>query len=205
MRKSTKIVFIFVFLLILLDQTTKFLIYEYFKVKHIGNEYYTVSPDRNEISILGEIVKFVYVENAGMAFGIQFGELKIFLSLFSLFASIVLAYVILKIPDYPFAVQFAFGLILAGAIGNLIDRVFYGLIFGYAPIFYGRVIDFIQVDIPDIRIGNTINYTHWPVFNVADSCVSIGVVLLIIFNKHIPNLNVIFKKKNQSQSADGTN
>ncbi len=203
MAKSTKVVLIVAFLLILLDQVSKFLIYDYFQVKHIGNEYYITSPDRTEISILGDIVKFVYVENAGMAFGIQFGELKVALSLFSVIASIILAYIILKIPNYPWIIQIAFGLILAGAIGNLIDRLFYGMIFGYAPLFYGRVIDFIQVDIPDIHIGNIINYTHWPVFNVADSCVSVGVLLLILFNKYLPNFAVIFKKKSQVDSSNG--
>lgn len=193
-----------VILLILLDQISKLLIYDYFQVKHIGRDYYTTSPERNELSIIGDTVKFVYVENAGMAFGIQFGEFKIILSLFSLLASIALAYIIWKIPNYPFVIQLAFGLVLAGAIGNLIDRMFYGLIFGYAPLFYGRVIDFVQVDIPDIHIGNIINYTHWPVFNVADSCVSIGVVLLIIFNKYIPNFSAIFRGQSHSSTKDGT-
>lgn len=203
MAKSTKLIFVIAVFLILLDQFTKYLIYDYFKVQHIGSEYYIISPERSEIQVLGEFIKFVYVENAGMAFGIQFGEFKIILSLFSIFASIVLVIIIIRISHSPFIIQLAFGLILAGAIGNLIDRVFYGVIFGYAPIFYGRVIDFIQVDIPDINIGNIINYTHWPVFNVADSCVSIGVVLLIIFNKYIPNFSVLFKKKSQGDVTDG--
>lgn len=203
MAKSTKLIFVIAVFLILLDQFTKYLIYDYFKVQHIGSEYYIISPERSEIQVLGEFIKFVYVENAGMAFGIQFGEFKIILSLFSIFASIVLVIIIIRISHSPFIIQLAFGLILAGAIGNLIDRVFYGVIFGYAPIFYGRVIDFIQVDIPDINIGNIINYTHWPVFNVADSCVSIGVVLLIIFNKYIPNFSVLFKKKSRGDVTDG--
>ncbi|MCX7908718.1 MAG: signal peptidase II [Ignavibacteria bacterium] len=204
MDKRTKIVFIIVVLLIALDQISKLLIYDHFQVKHIGNDFYTISPERSEINIIGEVVKFVYVENAGMAFGIQFGEFKIILSLFSIFASILLVIIIYKLAQFPFVIQFAFGLILAGAIGNLIDRVFYGVIFGYAPLFYGRVIDFVQVDIPDIKIANIINYTHWPVFNVADSCVSIGVVLLILFNKHIPNFSVLFGKKQQETTPNGT-
>jgi signal peptidase II len=76
-------------------------------------------------------------------------------------------------------------LILAGAFGNFIDRMFYGVIYGNSPLFYGLVVDFIQVDIPDITF-NSITYTHWPVFNIADSCVSIGMVFLLFFNKFIP-------------------
>ncbi|MFN3305947.1 MAG: signal peptidase II, partial [Candidatus Kapaibacteriota bacterium] len=150
--------------------------------------------------------KFVYVENAGMAFGIQFGEFKIFLSIFSIIASILIGILINRISNAPFVIQLAFGLIFSGAVGNLIDRVFYGVIFNYAPLFYGRVIDFIQIDIPDIRIGNVVNYTHWPVFNVADSCVSIGVVLLLIFNKYIPSFSLLIRQGNQKvEPDDGAN
>lgn len=198
MMKQTLLLFCIVFFLILADQISKFLIYNHFNVQHIGKESYFVPNPDSEIQVIGEFVKFVYVENAGMALGIKFGKFKVILSLFSVFASIFLIWLILRIQDYPFIIQLSFGLILAGAIGNLIDRVFYGLIFGYAPLFYGRVIDFIQVDIPDIRIGNLINYTHWPVFNIADSCVSIGVVLLVIFNKKLPNFSTIFRKSSES-------
>ncbi len=206
MARSTKIIFFISFVLILLDQVSKQMIYNYFQVQHINNEYYVISQEKPEIKIIGEVVKFVYVENAGMAFGIQFGEFKIFLSIFSIIASILIGILLHKISESPFVIQLAFGLIFAGAVGNLIDRVFYGVIFNYAPLFYGRVIDFIQVDIPDIRIGNIINYTHWPVFNVADSCVSIGVVLLLIFNKHIPSFSSLFRQGNPKvEPGDGAN
>lgn len=202
MARSTKIVLIISIVLIIFDQLSKQLIYNYFEVQHINKNYYSISSEKSEIKIIGELVKFVYVENAGMAFGIQFGELKILLSIFSIFASILLGILIFRISKSPFIIQLAFGLIFAGAVGNLIDRVFYGVLFNYAPLFYGRVIDFIQVDIPDIRIGSLVNYTHWPVFNVADSCVSIGVVLLLIFNKHIPNLSNILKNPTPKVSSD---
>jgi signal peptidase II len=195
MKKQTIIVFAIVLLLIIIDQVSKYLIYGHFKVQHLGSQSYVVSNPDAEIKIIGDTVKFVYVENAGMAFGIQFGEFKIILSLFSIFASILLIWLIIKIKDSPIEIQIAFGFILAGAVGNLIDRVFYGVIFGYAQLFYGRVIDFIQVDIPDIHIGNLINYTHWPVFNVADSCVTIGVALLVIFNRKLPNFSALLKRK----------
>jgi signal peptidase II len=195
MKKQTIIVFAIVLLLIIIDQVSKYLIYGHFKVQHLGSQSYVVSNPDAEIKIIGDTVKFVYVENAGMAFGIQFGEFKIILSLFSIFASILLIWLIIKIKDSPIVIKIAFGFILAGAVGNLIDRVFYGVIFGYAPLFYGRVIDFIQVDIPDIHIGNLINYTHWPVFNVADSCVTIGVALLVIFNRKLPNFSALLKRK----------
>ena len=64
----------------------------------------------------------------------------------------------------------------------------YGVLYGEGALFYGLVVDFIQVDIPDVNWFGQV-YTHWPVFNVADSCVSCGMVLLFILNKKIPMLN----------------
>jgi signal peptidase II len=75
-------------------------------------------------------------------------------------------------------------LILGGAIGNLIDRTFYGVIYGYAPIFYGRVVDFFNVDFFDFTIlGRT--YDRWPIFNIADASVTVGVILLVIFHSNV--------------------
>lgn len=202
MKDRSKLVFAMVILLIAFDQLTKILILNHFQVKHIGSDHYYVQNLDAEISVLGDFVKFVYVENAGMAFGLQFGEFKILLSLFSIFASIFLAILLFKLKNHNIFIQISFGLILAGAIGNLIDRLFYGVIFGYSPLFYGRVVDFIQVDIPDVSIG-PINYTHWPVFNVADSCVSVGVILLLIFSKHLPSFSSLFSKNKQTQQKDG--
>lgn len=177
--------------LIIIDQSCKFLIHSHFKVKYLTPDYYIVSNPNSEIRLIGDFVKFVYVENAGMAFGLQFGKYKVLLSLFSIIASIFLFVLVLKLENEKIPVQISFSLITAGAIGNLIDRVFYGTIFGYGKIFWGRVIDFVQVDIPDLTIGS-LHYTHFPVFNLADSCISIGVIILLIFNKQIPNIKLLF-------------
>lgn len=183
--------------LLLLDQSSKVLIHNHFDVKYLNSDYYVIKNPDSEIRVIGDIVKFVYVENAGMAFGVQFGEYKVLLSIFSIVASIFLIAIVLKLEREKILIQIAFSLISAGAIGNLIDRVFYGIIFGYGKIFWGRVIDFVQVDIPDISIGS-VNYTHFPVFNVADSCITIGVVILILYNKHIPNIKHYFLSKNKN-------
>jgi len=96
-----------------------------------------------------------------------------------------LAYYLRVISNANRWIRIAIMLILAGAFGNFIDRMFYGVLYEEGPLFYGLVVDFIQIDIPDITIG-TLTYTHWPVFNVADSCVTSGMILLILFNKHLP-------------------
>jgi len=134
-------------------------------------------------NIIGEFVKFTFVENPGMAFGIDVGETsKLFLSLFSIVASVGILIYLFKLKDEKLILRLALALILGGAIGNMIDRTFYGLFYGYAPIFYGRVVDFINVDFFDFSIfGRT--YERWPIFNIADSAVTVGVILLLIFQK----------------------
>ena len=98
-------------------------------------------------NIIGEFVKFTFVENPGMAFGIDVGETsKLFLSLFSIIASIGILIYLFKLKDEKLILRLALALILGGAIGNMIDRTFYGIFYGYAPIFYDRVVDFINVD-----------------------------------------------------------
>ena len=171
-NKSTKY-YIIAVVLVLIDQVTKIAIKELFYYGEI-------------IPVFGDIIQLTYIENYGMAFGITFGWGKIFLSLLSMIASGALVYYIYKIQnDIPFIVGFALTLVLAGAFGNGIDRCFYGVIFGTGDLFYGGVVDFILVDIPDIDFL-FLHYTHFPVFNVADSCVTCGVILLLFVHKKLP-------------------
>ncbi len=188
--RETKLLIFGAVLLVILDQATKLAVkgFSLFGIEHQGM-YYAES-----IKVIGDFLQITYIENPGMAFGIQFGAGKIFLSLFSIFAGIGLGYYLVKLEGFSKWVRIGVMLIFAGAVGNLIDRVFYGVIFGESPLFYGKVVDFIQVDIPDIHFLG-LNYTHWPVFNVADSCVSCGVVLLLLIHNKIPTFKQVFGKK----------
>ncbi|TAL70396.1 MAG: signal peptidase II [Bacteroidetes bacterium] len=194
-NKSTYFLFLTATLLILFDQVTKLLV----KGFVFGGLNFHGMSIGESISVIGDFLQITYVENSGMALGITFGAGKIFLSIFSIIASIGLAYYLLKLDKFSIWVRIGVMLIFAGAFGNLIDRVFYGIFFNESPLFYGRVVDFIQVDIPDINIWN-IHYTHFPVFNIADSCVSVGVVLLLIAHNKIPTFNEVFR--NNYNAAD---
>ncbi|HEX2868513.1 MAG TPA: signal peptidase II [Ignavibacteriales bacterium] len=132
--------------------------------------------------LIGNFLRITFVENPGIAFGIDLGiSSKLFLSLFSIAASIGIIYYLYKVRNDRFILRFALALILGGAVGNLIDRVFYGVFYGYAPLFFGKVVDFIDVDFFDVNFfGYT--YDRWPIFNVADMAVSIGVLLLVAFS-----------------------
>ena len=177
---SHRLLFI-AFLLIVFDQATKIAVkgFSLLGFTHPGMFI------GESISVIGEFLRFTFVENPGMAFGVEFGSGKIFLTLFSLIASIGLVYYLLKIESAKIQIRIAIMLILAGAFGNFIDRMFYGVLYGEGPLFYGLVVDFIQIDIPDIQIGQ-FAYTHWPVFNIADSCVSIGMILILLYNRYLP-------------------
>jgi signal peptidase II len=197
MKKNTSLFFFFSILLIFFDQVTKILVkgFNLFGYSYDGFGY----GERAEF--IGDVVQFTFVENPGMAFSIEFGEGKIFLSLFSIIASILLAIYITKIEEKPKGYILSVILIFAGATGNMIDRVFYGVFYDYGPLFYGKVVDFILVDIPNIEIFGKY-YDYFPVFNVADSCVSVGIVLLLFYNQHIPTLSELRNKHNNQENND---
>ena len=134
-------------------------------------------------NILGDFFKLTFVENPGIAFGIDVNETsKLLLSIFTLFASIGILYYLWKSRDQKLIVRLALAFILGGAIGNLIDRTFYGVFYGYEKIFYGHVVDFFNVDFFDFTIfGRT--YERWPIFNIADASVTVCVLLLLIFHR----------------------
>lgn len=170
-------------ILILLDQVTKVAVkgFTLFGYHHEGMMLGESKP------FIGEAVRFTFVENPGMAFGISWGEAKIVLTLLTFAITGFLAWYLRAMRDASWQIQLAFSLLLAGATGNLIDRAFYGVFYNEGPLFYGLVVDFIQVNIPDINWFG-IEYTHFPVFNIADSCVSVGIVMLLIFGGKMPSV-----------------
>ena len=165
----------------------------------------------DEFPVIGRWFIIHFVENNGMAFGFEFGGEygKIFLSLFRVLAVIGIGYYILKMVkrDIPMGFIACASLIFAGAIGNIIDSAFYGLIFsdsygqvaslfpeggGYATFLHGRVVDMFYFPLvsgiyPDWLpfIGGSDFQFFRPVFNIADSSISIGIFSIIIFYRKL--------------------
>ena len=126
-------------------------------------EKFLLSLDTNSVNVFGEeLVRFTLAYNTGIAFSIKLGS-RYFLSTISVLASIFIIYLIVKIDLKKKIELWAFTFILGGAVGNLIDRVM-----------YGKVIDFIDCDFPDFIMR------RWPIFNIADSFVTVGMVFLAI-------------------------
>lgn len=136
-------------------------------------------PYGSRIPIIGDFIQLTFIENPGMAFGIEVAN-KEYLALFIIIASVGLLVYLYKIRKESFWLRMPLALILAGAIGNLINRVFFGVLFGYAPLLKGNVVDFIDVDFFDLQIFDY-NMNRWPIFNFADIAVTTGVVFLLIF------------------------
>jgi len=137
----------------------------------------------DSIPVLGNFLQLTYIENPGMAFGIQMQN-KLLFTVLSVVATLIVLLYMIRLSHERFLFRFSLALILGGAIGNLIDRII-----------RGRVVDFIDVEFFDISIPSFdlwfihfpgYGLTRWPVFNVADSAVTCGLVvltLILIFQK----------------------
>lgn len=166
---------------VLADQITKLLV-KGFSIPFLGINYDGMYLGQM-ISVFGDFFRITFVENPGMAFGYDPGSsFKLIISLFSLLASIGLVFYLFAIRNKSLSLRIAIALILGGAIGNLIDRTLYGVIFDYAPLFYGKVVDFFDFDFFNFTLFGR-SYDRWPVFNIADAAVTIGVLILVLFYK----------------------
>lgn len=158
--------------------------------------------------------RIYFIENNGMAFGMEIIG-KLFLTLFRIVAVGGLCYFIYYLIKHNARQGFvlAVSLLLAGAAGNIFDSLFYGLLFsdsyghlatflpdggGYAPLFYGKVVDMLYFPIIKNSMGETIFFS--PVFNIADSAISVAAGIILIFYRKDLNEHLESKKsKKQSQ------
>lgn len=132
------------------------------------------------ITVIGDdLLRWTYIENPGMAFGIDPGN-KLLFSIFTVGIVIWLCYYFWSVRNETMKLRVPLAIVLGGAFGNLFDRLFYGIWFQEDGFLHGRVVDFIDFDIPNIDMFG-IHMNRWPVFNIADIAVSCGVIALILF------------------------
>jgi len=166
-------------IIILCDQLTKLMV-KGIHIPALGISW-TGMPYGSSRPILGDFFRLTYIENPGMAFGIDVGG-KLYFSIFSIIASIAIVYYLYRTRHESLGFRMALAMILGGAVGNLIDRVFYGVLFDDAPLFFGKVVDFFDLDFFNITIGGY-HMSRWPVFNIADASVTLGVLLLLFTHR----------------------
>jgi len=179
--------FLFALLLIGIDQASKMAVHHYMQPGFAG-----------QLSLIGDWFKLHYVLNPGMAFGMQlthdYG--KLILSLFRLVAMAGIGWYLVHLAHQgaPNGLLWAMAMILAGAVGNVIDSTFYGVLLDNAPYgsptpwFHGQVIDMVFVDVWEGFIPDWVplwggQYYSTPIFNIADSCIFIGVCLILFFQR----------------------
>lgn len=196
MKKRT--VFLIIFLIVVADQVLKIFIKTHY---HAGESH----------PVLGHWFQLYFIENEGMAYGWKLGGEfgKMLLTLFRLAAVIFGVFYIKKIIERKYNPGFIFcvALIFAGALGNLIDSMFYGLIFesstafpyniarifpahGYAGFLHGKVVDMLYFPIIHTRFplwvpvwgGEYFDFFS-PIFNLADASISIGIISIFVFQK----------------------
>ena len=144
------------------------------------------------IPVVGRLFRFTFTENPGMAFGLELGGGdvgKLFLSVFSVLATAAIGVWLWRVRHAPRTYRLALALILGGALGNVVDRVFYGAVWGYAPLGFGNVVDFLHLDVGTLRIPEVvpgIGGAAWhlfPIGNVADVSILVGITLLLVAQK----------------------
>ncbi|MFC0519054.1 lipoprotein signal peptidase [Mucilaginibacter angelicae] len=149
---------------------------------------------QEEIRFLGSRGMLHYTENNGMAFGMEWGgdAGKLALTLFRIVAVCGIIYTLIYLIKHKFhrGLIMNVALILAGAMGNIIDSTFYGLMYNYASLFHGKVIDMFYF--PLLRGTYPSWFPFWggqyfeffrPVFNLADASICVGVIMILLYQK----------------------
>lgn len=170
--------------------------------------------------------KISFIENNGMAFGMEIIG-KLFLSLFRIGAIGFFIWYLFRIINKGFPIGYivTVSFVIAGAVGNLVDCMFYGLIFsestfgpdgvatlvplgqGYAPFLYGKVVDMFYFPLwtwPEWIpfVGGDIFFS--PIFNFADSCITCGVITLLLFYTKMVNMGLQYREPETPASTENT-
>ena len=157
------------------------------------------------ITLLGDWLKFTFTENPGMAFGMRFGP-PAMITIFSILATFLIIIYLFKIGSIYRPYQTSLSFVLGGALGNIIDRVFYGAILYDEPLFLGKVVDFIHVNVWRGYVPDGIPFIGgsymalFPIWNVADMSIVLGVVGILFFQKRFHDISLGLLEPESSES-----
>lgn len=208
--KQGRLALIVIFAVLLIDQIIKILV----KTNMYVGQTVEITP----------WFKILFIENNGMAFGMEIIG-KLFLSIFRIVAIGFFSWYLARIVNrgFPTGYIVTVAFVIAGAAGNLIDCMFYGQIFtaslpgqiapahfvpfgqGYAPLLYGKVVDMLYFPLwtwPDWMplVGGDIFFS--PIFNFADSCITCGVIVLLLFYTRFVNMGLKYQDSDTDEKKD---
>lgn len=132
------------------------------------------------IPLVGGWFKLTYTTNPGMAFGLSFGPPGL-VTAFALLATALIVVYLWRIRGAYAPYRYSLALILGGALGNIVDRIFYGVLYRYGGLFTGQVVDFVHFDIGRVMLPVLGERPLFPIFNVADMAIVAGVVGFMVF------------------------
>ncbi|MDX1587287.1 MAG: signal peptidase II [Balneolaceae bacterium] len=184
-RKEKKLTALFtpVFLTIILDQITKYLV--------------RTNPDLHYEVLIEGWLAINFTKNPGMALGMDWLSTPV-ISVIAITATIgILTYVLATLKRATISYLICMGLILGGALGNIMDRIFMGLVGGYGGVLEGHVVDFIHFT---LTIGDTPVFPY--IFNVADMAISTSIIILILFHKWIMPVEEEGREEPQPESSE---
>jgi len=142
------------------------------------------------VPVIGQWLRLTYTENPGIAFGITMGP-RIFVPLVSIIATLLIIGYLWYSRHSGKLYMYSIALVLGGALGNIIDRVFYGKLYGYGELFHGRVVDFIHIDLWQGVVADWVPFLGgkyvalFPVWNIADMAIVIGMMSVLFLQYQI--------------------
>ena len=169
--KKLSILFLPALIVLVLDQITKYMV--------------RTNSSLHRLEIIEGWLAFNFTKNPGMALGMDWLSTQT-ISIVAIVATIgIVGYILFTLDRANFAYLLCMGLIIGGALGNITDRIFMGLVGGYGGVLHGHVVDFIHFT---LQIGDRAVFPY--IFNVADIAISTSIIILLLFHKRIMPLDI---------------
>lgn len=179
-NKKLLVLFLPVVIVLVVDQVTKQLV--------------RTNPELHRFDVIEGWLAFNFTKNPGMAMGMDWLSTPV-ISIIAIAATIaIFTYILFTIKNANLAYLLCMGLILGGALGNITDRLFMGIVGGYGGVLDGHVVDFIHFN---LRIGDTPVFPY--IFNVADIAITTSIITMLLFHKKI----MPEPERSEDTSSDG--
>ncbi len=181
--KKLSVLFLPALVVLVLDQITKYVV--------------RTNTSLHRLEVIEGWLAFNFTKNPGMALGMDWLSTQT-ISIVAIVATIgIVAYILFTLDRANYAYLLCMGLIVGGALGNIADRIFMGVIGGYGGVLHGHVVDFIHFT---LQIGDRAVFPY--IFNVADIAISTSIIILLLFHKRIMPLETEEEEANPEAGVE---